>query len=302
MDSQGAYLCELVKHGLLIRTGVDGLYGFNGPFDEIVERFNTVITRWGSGDGAEIMRFPPALSRQHLEESDYLRSFPQLAGTVHSFIGDDRDHLALLDALERNQDWTAGQKATQVVMTPAACYPVYPAMAARGRLPKDGGLVDVCSYCFRHEPSADPARMQLFRMREYVRLGTPQQVTDFRDLWLDRGQRLMTLLELPHAIDCANDPFFGRAGRMLANNQRDQQLKFELLIPITSNEKPTACASFNNHQDHFGHPWGLQTSDGQVAHTACVGFGLERIALALFKHHGFDSTRWPPAVRHVLWT
>ena len=29
-------------------------------------------------------------------------------------------------------------------------------------------------------------------------------------------------------------------GRMLANNQRDQRLKFELLIPIESEEKPTA--------------------------------------------------------------
>jgi seryl-tRNA synthetase len=301
MDPQAAYLCDLVKHGLLIATGVDGVYGRSGAFEDIVERVDHAITRWGSGDGAEIMRFPPALSRQHFEASDYLRSFPQLAGTVHSFIGDERDHVALLEALEKKQDWTAGQKATDVVMTPAACYPVYPAIAARGPLPTDGGLVDVCSYCFRHEPSADPARMQLFRMREYVRLGTPQQVTDFRDLWLDRAPRLVTSLDLPHAMASATDPFFGRAGRMLANNQRDLNLKIELLIPITSVEQPTACASFNYHQDHFAQSWRLQTSDGQVAHTGCVGFGLERVALALFKQHGFDSNRWPPAVRQVLW-
>ncbi len=89
-------------------------------------------------------------------------------------------------------------------------------------------------------------------------------------------------------IDVANDPFFGRAGKMLANNQRDQNLKFELLIPITSVAKPTACMSFNYHQDAFGPKWGLNLEDGSVAHTACVGFGLERIALALFHHHGLD--------------
>ena len=26
----------------------------------------------------------------------------------------------------------------------------------------------------------------------------------------------------------------------------------------------------------------------RVAHTACVGFGLERLALALYRRHGFD--------------
>jgi seryl-tRNA synthetase len=138
-------------------------------------------------------------------------------------------------------------------------------------------------------------------MREYVRIGTPRQVMEFREMWLERGQRLMTSLLVPLKIDVANDPFFGRTGKMLVANQRDQRLKFELLIPITSEEKPTACLSFNYHQDHFGGLWNLQTSTGEVAHTACVGFGMERITLALFKHHGFDVGKWPGALRDVLW-
>jgi hypothetical protein len=32
-----------------------------------------------------------------------------------------------------------------------------------------------------------------------------------------------------------------------------------------------------------------------------VGFGLERVALALFRHHGFDVEAWPQGVRRVLW-
>ena len=170
-NAQATYLKELIDHGLLISTGVDGLYGRSGAFEDVVERFDKVITKWGGGDGAEVMRFPPAINRQYFEESEYLKSFPQLAGTVHSFMGNERDHMALLEKLEKKEDWTAGQKATKVVMTPAACYPIYPTMAKRGPLPTDGRLVDVYSYCFRHEPSLDPARMQLFRMREYVRLG-----------------------------------------------------------------------------------------------------------------------------------
>jgi seryl-tRNA synthetase len=132
-------------------------------------------------------------------------------------------------------------------------------------------------------------------------MGTEDHVTAFRQTWMDRGVEMMKSIGLDVEIDVANDPFFGRAGRLLANNQRDQNLKFELLIPVTSQTKKTACMSFNYHQDAFGQKWGLNLEDGAVAHTACVGFGLERIALALFAQHGLDVKLWPDHVRKVLW-
>jgi seryl-tRNA synthetase len=143
--------------------------------------------------------------------------------------------------------------------------------------------------------------MQLFRMREYVRFGTPEQIVEFRAEWIARGQQLVRQLGLPLKVDLANDPFFGRGGQIVAHSQRDQGLKFELLIPITRIDKPTACLSFNYHTDHFGGLWDIRTHDGELAHTGCVGFGMERIALSLLKHHGFDAKAWPRPVRDVLW-
>ncbi len=88
---------------------------------------------------------------------------------------------------------------------------------------------------------------------------------------------------------------------MLAANQMEQRLKFEILVPVISLEKPTAICSFNWHQDHFSSKFGIRTADQAVAHTACLGFGLERVALALVKAHGFDPQRWPAVVRAQLW-
>ena len=292
---------ELFARRILLDTGVDGLYGRSGVFENVIERFDALISRFGSPDSPEVVRFPPGMNRALFEKSGYLKSFPQLAGTIHAFNGNERAHAELLEKLGAGEDWTDDQEATDVVLTPAACYPLYPTVARLGALPGEGRLYDLQSYCFRREPSKDPARMQMFRMREYVRIGTPEQVTEFRQTWLERGRELINALGLPFDIDVANDPFFGRAGRMLANNQRDQRLKFELLVPIESVEKPTACLSFNYHQDHFGELWGIHTAEGAVAHTACVGFGMERVALALFKHHGFDPKEWPAAVRTSLW-
>ena len=53
--------------------------------------------------------------------------------------------------------------SSDVVLTPASCYPVYPIIARSGPLPEGGWLVDSASWCFRREPSLDPVRMQMFR-------------------------------------------------------------------------------------------------------------------------------------------
>ncbi|WP_322042720.1 amino acid--[acyl-carrier-protein] ligase [Paraburkholderia sp. J67] len=300
----------LIACGLLIDTGENGLYGRSQVFEDVVDRLNAAITHLGADQDAEVLRFPPAMRRTDFEDSEYLKNFPQLAGTIHSFCGNESGQMRLLrcldDAMEKSDDdrdtaWMEQQKPTRVVLTPAACYPIYPVMARRGPLPANGRTIDVLSYCFRHEPSLDPARMQMFRQREYVRLGNPEQVMAFRQMWIERGSLLVSLLELPVDVDLANDPFFGRGGKIVADSQRAQALKFELLIPVANPDSKTACLSFNYHMDHFGGIWKIECEDGSTAHTGCVGFGMERITLALFRHHGLDVNAWPDDVRALLW-
>jgi seryl-tRNA synthetase len=300
-DASSAFPDRLFKAGVLVPMGVDGVYGRGAVFEHILEGLDALATRVGADDGAERVRFPPVMVRRHFERSGYMKGFPQLAGTIHCFCGDQRAHRDLLRRLEAGEDWTAGQTASDVVLTPAACYEVYPMLAARGGLPEQGALVDVMSWCFRHEPSSELTRMQLFRMREYVRVGTPAQVEAFRAGWMRRAEALIESLGLPYTIDVANDPFFGRPGKLQADIQRSQQLKFELLVPVNEGADPTACLSFNYHQDHFGGLWGVMTPDGLIAHSGCVAFGLERLTLAMLRLHGLDPADWPARVRSALW-
>lgn len=298
-STEQAFTDELIRHGLLIPCGVPGILARGRVFEDVLDALDRLITLTAREDGAEFMRFPPVINRRSFERSEFLNSFPQLAGTVFSFAGSDEQHRELIRRLQHGEDWGALQTMTDVTLTPAACYPLYPLCA--GSLPEGGRLVDLSSWCFRHEPSPDPARMQMFRLRELVRLGTPDAVYEWREGWLQRGLQLLRSLALPVVDAPASDPFFGRGGRLLAANQREQKLKFELLVHIASPTQPTAIMSFNYHQDHFGSLFGIHTSDGPVAHTACLGFGMERIVLALFKTHGFDPAAWPAAVRQRLW-
>jgi seryl-tRNA synthetase len=138
-------------------------------------------------------------------------------------------------------------------------------------------------------------------MHELVRLGEPSVVDAWRRSWITRGLELLGQLGLAVAEAPANDPFFGRGGRLLATNQRAAELKFELLAPIAQSAEGTAIMSVNYHQDHFGTIYGIRTADGEVAHSACLGFGLERVTLALLVRHGLEPARWPDEVRHALW-
>jgi pentatricopeptide repeat protein len=89
MDMQVSFLDRLFDSGLLIDTGVDGLYGRSGQFEDVIAAFERMIDRFGSADGAEAIRFPPGMAMHYFEKSGYMKSFPQLAGTVHSFCGTD---------------------------------------------------------------------------------------------------------------------------------------------------------------------------------------------------------------------
>jgi len=300
-SEQGAFLAELVDRHLLIETGVPGVYGRGGAFEDARERVAALVTRASRSEAPEQLRFPPILPRRDLETVGYLKSFPHLAGSIFAFAGNEAQAAEQYDRATRHEDWSEFQAMTDLVLTPAACYPVYPAIAARGRLPAGGVTVDAGgAYVFRHEPSGDPARLQMFHQREIVRIGEPETVQAWRDSWRDRAVELLREVGLEVELDLATDPFFGRSGRMLAASQREQQLKFEVLVQIAGPE-PTAVASFNYHQDHFASAYGLQLPDGTGAHTACLGFGLERIALALFRTHGFDVQTWPAEVRSELW-
>ena len=301
VDTAGekAFLEALVSHGLLLPTGVPGVYGRSGIFEDVLLGFDRLITRETRRDGAEVVRFPPVLPRDHLETTGYLSSFPQLAGSVFSFSGGDSEALELGARATRHADWSEFQTATSVALVPAACYPVYPWVATSGELPAEGRLIDICCYCFRHEPSDDPARMQSFRQREHVRISSPDIVAEWHRSWIERGGEILGSVGLETETVPASDPFFGRAGKILAANQRERGLKLERVFPIADN-RLTSIMSINYHQDHFGLGFGIRTADGEVVHTACFGFGLERITLALFSANGLDPRGWPAEVHDRL--
>ena len=300
-DLHRAYRDELLTAGLLISMGVDGLYGRSGLFERVVEGINAAVGEVGDPDRPEVMRFPPGIGKWQLEQSGYLKSSPQLVGTVHSFAGNDADHRAMLDTLAKGGDWTAGQRTTQVALAPAACYGVYPAIGARGRMGRRGRAGRLLHLLLppravdRSGAHADvpPARACAAGQRG-AGAGLPREVDGARpgDHHLVRpavrSRRRQRSVLRPHRPAARRQPARGEPEVRTAGADPRQGAS-DRLRQLQLSPRPVRPR--------------LEDRDGDratTAHTACVGFGVERITLALFKHHGFAVERWPASVRDVL--
>jgi seryl-tRNA synthetase len=288
-------LAELTAQGHLIPSGEPGVYGHGATFTTVLTGVDELVTERSREDDPELLRFFPIVPRKLLDDVGYPRNFPHLSGAIMAIDADeaDRTELQLTDLEPRIVSHTG------LALLPAACYPAYPAIAARGPLPPGGVNLDLGPTCvFRNEPSEDPSRRQVFQQRELVRIGEPEDVLEWRDRWRARATEVLAELGLEANVSVASDPFFGKGGRLLARNQREAKLKYEAVVSIAGSG--TAVASFNYHRDHLGRTFGLVHPDGETAHSACVGFGLERITTALFASYGGDFVNWPASVREAL--
>ena len=61
LDAQGFY-DGLVRHGLIVPVGVPGAFGRGAVFEDVLERFNILVSQLARDDHAEVYTFPPVIS------------------------------------------------------------------------------------------------------------------------------------------------------------------------------------------------------------------------------------------------
>ncbi len=135
---------------------------------------------------AEILRFPPVMSRDQLEKSGYLKSFPNLLGCVCALHGSEAAIRSAADSHYSGGDWTQALTAADLVLSPRGVLPGVsvgrrPRAFARGWVVvrRGGGLFPPRAVALARSSAVVP-------MREFVRIGTPQDVMSFREQWMAR--------------------------------------------------------------------------------------------------------------------
>ena len=115
-----ALLGELIERGLLVESGVPGVYGHGAAFEDVRARLDALVSAETAARGAESLRFPPLLPRRQMELMGYLGSFPHLAGSVYAFEGNEAQATTQADRASRHEDWGDFQTMTATRSIPAS--------------------------------------------------------------------------------------------------------------------------------------------------------------------------------------
>ncbi|HEY3870662.1 MAG TPA: hypothetical protein VGM10_20030 [Actinocrinis sp.] len=270
-------------------TAVPGVYIYTEAFESVIAGLRRAIAGLAADEPFLKLALPPVISRAAIERAGYVKSFPNLLGTVHSFAGTEAEWRELAPHAVEGGAWHAQQTISDLVLPPAACYSTYAAL--EGQALDAPARFAVEAPCFRQEATGETGRLRTFRMLELVTAGTEEHCVEWRGRWLERVADWLAALSLKPAVEVADDPFFGRGGPVYQAAQRAKQLKFELRVAVAPGVVQ-AVASANFHEDHFGRVYGF-TVGGAAGRTACTAFGLERLALALIAEHGSRPDQWP---------
>jgi seryl-tRNA synthetase len=271
-----------------------GAYALKRYLDDAVR--DAARARFGAADEDH----PELLDPEVLARCGYLGSFPHSVSLV-SHLREDFDAIEAFRAAnsDRSPALETAAVTTDAVLRPAICLPVYRELEGE-TMPKGGLAITTSGRAFRYESRNMEGLRRLwdFSMREIVFVSSAQEIEARRTALVDLVKALMESWDLSFRLVSATDPFFATVRGTKALFQRTRALKYEALVDTKGG--PLAAGSINFAGTLFGDAFGIKSSEGDVAATACVGFGLERLVLALFDQHGFDAAKWPRALREVV--
>ncbi|MDD5467436.1 MAG: hypothetical protein PHS96_06495 [Anaerolineales bacterium] len=296
---------ELLARGELSQEAT-GIYTLGPLLSRLIEYFETRFLELAESFTAEPYRFPALIPAGYLNRVNYFRAFPHSL----SFVTHLREDLDVIDHFAQEACCTDDGALSaapdsfariQTLLSPAVCYHLYFAMADRP-LANGQAIATAVGDCFRYESTnlASLERLWNFTMREVIFVGSKDFVLQNRETARERMKEVFAELGLAYCVESANDPFFIGEFRRQAAFQSAFQLKYEIRARLPFSGSALAVGSYNYHQDFFGRHLNITLPDGSPAHTGCVAFGLERMALAFLAQFGLERRGWPRCVQEAL--
>jgi seryl-tRNA synthetase len=275
----------------------DGLVGLGGDLLALFRFFERRFREIAADFAAEERHYPVMVPSEVLAEVGYFGHFPQHITFCSHLPGD----LPVLESVAHDAKNTTAPPRVEGrlaeprhVLTPAVCLPCYRqqrgAVLERGRV----RTLTMQNHVFRYEGTnfKPLQRGWDFTVRDVVFFGTYEELSRLRNEVMDRAIALCAELGLQATIELANDPFFLDTSRDKAVYQRMGEVKYELLFPIARGGM-LAASSFNLHRDFYTSVYSTRLAGGELAESACMGFGIERWLYGFLTQKGLDRAAWP---------
>lgn len=291
----------LLASGDVVRTG-RGRFAYGGRFLRILEALDRRIADYAAERGAESRLYPVTVNAATLLRSGYLKTFPQHA----YFVAAAGYSCASLEGIAKAGDVTdlasPGARewfgAHDQVLAPTVCYHCFESL--QGARLEGARSFTAMNHCSRFEVDGDTdlARLHTFLMRELISFGDAHSVAAMLDHALEWTTGMLRRWGIPHRVCTATDPFFAGAQSGKTFFQATFALKRELRLPLPYTGRWLAVGSFNNHQQSFTRAFDIGAP--MPLASGCVGWGHERLALALLANAGCEPADWPAAMRADL--
>jgi len=270
----------------------DGLIGLRGAVLELFRFFERKFRDLAADYDAEENHYPVMVPSEVLAEVGYFGHFPQHI----TFCSHLRGDLPVLEEVASSSglpELEGRLGPPRHVLTPAVCLPCYRQQRDVVLDPGAVRTLTMQNHVFRYEgTNFRPLRRGWdFTVRDIVFFGSGEDLTRLRSEVMDRAMSLCQELDLEVTIELANDPFFLDASRDKAIYQRMGEVKYELLFPLPDGGA-LAASSFNLHRDFYTSVYGTRRAGGELAESACMGFGLERWVYGFLTQKGLDPVRW----------
>jgi len=306
--SRGCSDAELAASPDLQLIG-EGLTGLRGPLLQLFRFFERHFRALAEEFGAEDNHYPVMIPNALLAEMGYFGHFPQHVTFCCHF----PDSLPVLEAVaaEAREPADAETLGRQFagrlappghVLTPGVCLPCYAQQRDRVLAPGEVRTLTMQNHVFRYEANnfRPLARGWDFTVRDIVFFGSNADLIRKRAEVMERIFAFCEELDLDVTLELANDPFFLDASRDKAVYQRMGEVKYELLFRLPLRDAPLAAASFNLHRDFYTSLHNVRHANGDLAESACMGFGFERWLYGFVCQKGLDPAHWPARVTAAL--
>jgi seryl-tRNA synthetase len=150
-------------------------------------------------------------------------------------------------------------------------------------------------------------RVDEFHRIEPVYLGTPEQLTELRDQFIDRYKYVFNeILELEWRMSWVTPWYLQQAGQLGQDGEDGGKLKgtidFEAYMPYRGTRKESEWLEFQNLSiigDKFTRAFNIKPQKGELW-SGCSGIGLERWTAAFLAQKSLEFENWPDKFQKII--
>ncbi|WP_128893914.1 aminoacyl--tRNA ligase-related protein [Longirhabdus pacifica] len=259
---------------------------------QLLSKIDDLIKKIGASRQPITRNYPTFLSDHNLKKNKYHIHFPQNIVALYQM---PHDYTLIESVRQKNNGdhiLHEHMKSSGGILRPCICYHVYEELEHSST---DSAMYSSAGTCFRNEVpwKLDAFRKKEFNMREFVVVGSEEEVKRTRNEMIQEVWSLFNYLGLEGKIESATDPFFFSGDMNKITHQLMAEAKYELKYK-RQNGSYSSIASFNFCGDHLCDAYDITHKEsGQHLYSGCIAFGLNRWMSAIIDYYGEDPAAWP---------